>query len=414
MARRRWCIVRDWPMRSLLLSLAVATLVVGCEPSGSEPAPAAAKVDNPVKEAALTTVTLTPEAEARLGVVLAAVEKRRVPRARELGGQAVVPTGSSVIVSAPLSGALAASAELPRPGATVEEGRVLFTLSPVSSERMKLAEGQVSLATSRANAEAEVARAKVELDSAKTTLDRAEKLAASEVGSASARDDAAAQVRLAEASLVAADARRSALAGIAGDARATSQIELRAPIGGTLHRLLALPGQVVAAGAPLFEIARLDPMWIQVPVYVGDLASVDTGADALVGALSDASERARKKARPVAAPPSARSAAASADLYYAIDNSDGLLRPGQTVAISVPLRAEEEALVVPWSAVVHDIYGGAWVYESTAPHVFTRRRVQVRHVSGELAVLATGPKVGASVVREGAAELFGTELGTGK
>lgn len=398
--------------------IALFSLLLGalpaCSKEGSEPAAPPAKVANPVKEADLTTVTLTPEAEARLGVATSAVELKKVPRARELGGQAVVPFGSSVVVAAPLGGTLASSAALPRPGAEIAAGTVLFTLSPVASERVKLAESRASLATQRADAEADAARAKVELEAAKTAYDRADKLVSGEVGSLSARDDAAARVRLAEASVVAAEGRRLALAGIAGDARATAPIEITAPIGGSLHRLLALPGQVVAAGAPLFEVAQIDPMWIQVPIYVGDLESVDAGADALIGTMASADNRTQVKARPVAAPPTARSAAASADLYYELANPKGLLRPGQTVSVSVPLHTEEESLVVPWSAVVHDIHGGSWVYEVKAEHVYVRKRVQVRHVAGDLAVLASGPKVGTLVVREGAAELFGTEMGTGK
>ena len=74
--------------------------------------------------------------------------------------------------------------------------------------------------------------------------------------------------------------------------------------------------------------------------------------------------------------------------------------------------------MVPWSAVVHDIHGGTWVYERTAPRVYTRRRVEVKHVQGSgaeaQAVLARGPAPGAMVVSVGAAELFGTEFGTRK
>jgi len=79
--------------------------------------------------------------------------------------------------------------------------------------------------------------------------------------------------------------------------------------------------------------------------------------------------------------------------------------------VTLELRGDEESLVVPWSAVVHDVHGGEWVYESTAPHVFVRRRVQVRSVVGSDAALASGPSVGASIVVAGAAELFGVEFG---
>ena len=48
------------------------------------------------------------------------------------------------------------------------------------------------------------------------------------------------------------------------------------------------------------------------------------------------------------------------------------------------------------------------------PHVFSRRRVEVSHTSGGLAVLARGLSEGDMVVTAGAAEIYGTEFGVGK
>ena len=43
-----------------------------------------------------------------------------------------------------------------------------------------------------------------------------------------------------------------------------------------------------------------------------------------------------------------------------------------------------------------------------------RRRVQVRYVRGDTAVLETGPSQGKTIVAVGAQELFGTEVKFGK
>src|SRR5215218_650965 len=69
-----------------------------------------ATVPKPFKEDQAATVVLTPEAEAKLAVRLAKVERKSVPRARVFGGEVVVPPGKSVIVSAPLAGTLKAGA----------------------------------------------------------------------------------------------------------------------------------------------------------------------------------------------------------------------------------------------------------------------------------------------------------------
>jgi multidrug efflux pump subunit AcrA (membrane-fusion protein) len=149
-------------------------------------------------------------------------------------------------------------------------------------------------------------------------------------------------------------------------------------------------------------------------VYVGQWGEVDTDKEALVSEFGQAPDVPPRKAKPIAAPPSADPDAATVDLFYVLGNEDARLRPGHKVAVTLPLQGEAESLVVPWSAVLHDIHGGTWVYEEIAPQTFVRRRVHVRLVSGPEAVLADELKPGTRIVTDGAAELFGTEFGFGK
>ena len=189
---------------------------------------------------------------------------------------------------------------------------------------------------------------------------------------------------------------------------------IRSPEAGTLQNMHAQVGQKVAAGALLFDVASLDPVWVKVPVYVGDLERLDTDREAGVGGVSDAPGVDVRPARPVAAPPSGDPLAATVHVYYEVENNDGLLRPGQRVGVTLPLKGDEKSLVVPRSALVRDIHGGSWVYEKVGPHAYARRRVLVDRVVGDLAALTSGPKPGAKVVTAGAAELFGTEFGGSK
>jgi multidrug resistance efflux pump len=235
------------------------------------------------------------------------------------------------------------------------------------------------------------------------------------VGTPQEHDDAAAVLAAAEASLKGARARLAVASGAgAGPDGAVPAIVVSSPVTGVVEKVGAAFGQVVGAGGLVVEIAALDSLWVKVPVFVGELAEVQRGAPAQVLDAARPREGAGRVARPVLAPPTADPNAASADLYYAFPNRDGAFRAHQRVAVSVPLRGGENALVVPWSAVVHDVQGGAWVYEARESRVFVRRRVQVAYVIGETAVLSAGPPVGTRVVTQGAAELFGTEFGTGK
>jgi hypothetical protein len=111
------------------------------------------------------------------------------------------------------------------------------------------------------------------------------------------------------------------------------------------------------------------------------------------------------------APPSANPAAGTVDLFYSLNNRETQYSPGQRVGVALKLKTPVEGLAVPWSAVIHDIYGGTWIYEQTGPQTFVRRRVVIRYVVDDLAALAIGPALSTPIVVAGAAELFGTETG---
>src|SRR5262245_40733325 len=103
----------------VILTLAVAAAVgAGAwwlatnKPLTATPAkpPAAASVGKVVKEEDLNTVTLTEEAEKRIGLAVAPVERKAVRRGRVYGGEVTIPIGRAIPVAAPLSGILKAPA----------------------------------------------------------------------------------------------------------------------------------------------------------------------------------------------------------------------------------------------------------------------------------------------------------------
>ena len=98
-------------------------------------------------------------------------------------------------------------------------------------------------------------------------------------------------------------------------------------------------------------------------------------------------------------------------LYYQVENRDQHLRPGQRVGVTLPLKGAETSLVVPRSSLVRDAHGGSWVYVNVAPHTYARSASSSIASSENLAALLRGPKVGAKVVSQGAAELYGAEFG---
>lgn len=390
-----------FPALTFLLALG---LLPGCasEPSSSE---APAHVENPVQEADLTTIHLTEEAERRIGVEIGAVESRSLQRRRAFGGELMAPPGAAVAVTAPRAGMIVAPAEgeIPRAGAAVMAGRALLRLVALpSGDEILGGPGALSVAEAR-------------LETARAKARRAQELLASGVASQAEVEDAELEFRSAQAAADAVRARTEILetGRTSVDLNSLSPIVLSAPTAGVIHGVHVTPGQTVATGAPLMELVDADPLWVRVPVYVGLLSEVDRGVEATVVRPGDPADAVGTAAAPITGPPTADPTTVSADLFYRVPNPGGALRPGERVSVRVPMKGgEADGTVVPWSAVLHDIHGGTWVYEALEGHAYTRRRVEVKDVVEGYAVLARGPAPGTPVVAVGAAELYSTEFGT--
>lgn len=417
---------RTLPAACCLLPAACCLLSLGgCDRQAKSSSTKAepAKVAPTVNESQLNTIVLTEEAEQRLGVRTAPIESRSVRKRRTYGGEVVLPTGASIVVSAPVGGTLQAVSQTgpPEVGAHIARNEPVYLLSPLVSpdravltpaERTAVAQAKVAFLQLRIDTEGLVNGAQARVDAANINLDRAKRLLGGG-GTVATVDTATAALELATKELEAARRRLDMVNEIELDSEAgeITAIPIVSPREGFLRAEHVTVGEMVPAGQPLFEVMDFDPIWVRVPVYTGELAQIAARDPARVSAVGQDDEQAGVVARPVQAPPTADAQAASVDLYYELANADGALRPGQRLDVTVALHGEDESLVAPYSAIVHDIYGGAWVYEQTAPHQYTRRRVEVPFIVDDQAILSSGPPKGTQVVVEAVAELFGTEFG---
>jgi RND family efflux transporter MFP subunit len=260
-------------------------------------------------------------------------------------------------------------------------------------------------------AQREVAAATAEFEAADARLTRLQQLLKEGATSARSVEDARAQRDVIAARLTAARARLTTLR--AGTLGQRGEVSVRSPIAGVLQDVAAAPGQAVAAGAPLFSVSQVHGLWVRVPLYVGERGDIDLTQPAVIRSLGEAPGPG-VVARRVEGPPSANAAAATADLYFQPAAADPVLRLGERVSVELPLRQTQKALVVPDAALLYDLQGGTWVYESLGNHAYARRRVEVAGQSANKVLIARGVTEGTKVVTDGAAELFGTEFGAGK
>ena len=400
----------------LLLGAAIgAWFILGKPIEGSKPTPhpVQAVVAKTAKEDEFNKITITEDAEKRLDIRIGTIERKEMRRVRDYGGEVMIPVGHTILVAAPLSGTLKAPpAGVPQAGKSVKQGDLIFQLVLLLTPEFR-----ANTMLLRDTAEANMKNADELLNAAIVTLKQAKSTLASMTGTQGAVDDAEAQVAIRRKGLETATETLNRLTGLLKQSESgiTSEVlRIDCPQDGLLRNINAMQGQYVNAGAPLFEVLDLSTLWVRVPVYVGDATELDAASNAMIGNLSAKPGEHHLSAKPIAAPPSANPLGSTVDLYYELDKSATKYSPGQRVSATVPLKGDKESLTVPWSAVIHDIHGGTWVYEVVGERVYNRKRVVVRYVSGETAVLGSRHPVGTKVVTAGAAELFGTETGFSK
>ena len=227
--------------RALFPLIAVAVAACGgSPPSTATDAPQpAAHVDSSTPEAQLARVTLSPEAEAHLALEIDAVTMQSVSPARTVGGEAVMPPGQSVVVSAPIAGTLVAPAGGAATLGPISAGDTLLELLPLQPADRDV----------RTEAERDGAETAARLTEATQRLARLEQLLQDGAASVRSVEEARATQTVAAA---AAEAARNRLATVGRlPVGPRGEIALTAPFDGLIMSLSAAPGQTVAAGTPV-------------------------------------------------------------------------------------------------------------------------------------------------------------------
>lgn len=390
-----------WTHFATLSTLLVTTACGGSSPATSsstaKPA-AAAKVENPKPEGDLTVVTLSDQARKHLAIVTEKVTTESVRLTRTVGGELMVPPGRLVTVTAPVAGTLSAGSSIAAVG-PVKRGAAIFELVPLQQPERDV----------RAEAERVLGEAEARLTQTTQRLQRLEQLLKDGSTSVRAVEDARADRATAVAAVEAARKRNESVARAEVGAR--GEVSLRAPFDGQIVSLRAAAGQVVAAGAPVAEVAQVSELWVRVPVFAGDLRDIDATQPVVAALLGQETSGPWRDVKRVTGPPVADASAASVDLYFSVSGPVlGATRPGERLSVQLPLRSTSQGLVIPRSAVVYDISGGTWVYEDRGQNHFARKRVELGGPAGTRVVIVRGLTQGMTIVTVGAAELYGTEF----
>lgn len=325
--------------------------------------------------------TLTARQIEALGIRIQTVDGAQAASFARYPAQVVVPVARQRLVAAPLPG-LVESLQV-AVGDPVRAGQTLAVLRSAQASELQR----------------DVAQATSQVDLARRSLERDEQLFAEGLIAQSRLDAARAQARQAQAQQI---ERRRALEQ-AGVSAGSGQIVLRAPIAGVVLEQHAVLGQRVEQAAPLYRIATLDRLWVEMQAPATDAAALAPGRAVRVEASPAAGRDAREiEGRVIALGQSVDAATQTVLVRAEVRASNGILRPGQTVVATVEMPSAD-TVRLPATAVVEE--GGATVvFVQEAAGSFVRVPVGVVH-SADSVVTVSGIAAGAQVVVHGTAAL---------
>jgi cobalt-zinc-cadmium efflux system membrane fusion protein len=368
-------------MKRLTTILLALVLFLGCsKPSNQQPSP---EKESTQKKAKSPDNLLHIERDMLrdLRITTTQVEKRKRGDGVSLLGEVTVNEDSFSQVGAPIA---ARVVEInAAPGQHVTKGQPLAVLQ----------------STELGKARSDKATAEAKLQLAKQTLERKRRLAGERIVAQRDVQEAEAAVASAEAELRASQATLQAL-GTGDDSATGPQLILRSPIPGTVIERTALRGQLAEPAQPLFKVAELGTVWLNVHAFERDAVRLQSGKTARVTlpALPGRTFQAKVSLIGNEVDPTSR----TIPVRITVANAEGLLRPGMSANAWVPFsEAYQQVIAVPATSVQR-IENDWYVFIPKTEDTFELRQVgRGRDLEGEIEIVK-GLKPGETVVVDGA------------
>lgn len=280
-------------------------------------------------------IPFSPEERARLGISVAEVTPAESTTSERLPAQVRIPPNQLQIVSAPLRGLVskleAATEQHVKAG---EPLAVLLSPDLVTQQRDFLH----ALSTYRVAAKA------LERDRtlAREGIIPKRRLQETLAGEQQARTTLEAN----RAALELAGMSKPAIARLEQNSRLSNQLTVDSPMAGVILEQLVAVGERVEQAQPLYRLARIDPLWLDIRVPIERLTGVTPGAEVM---LSCSQQSARVTMVGHTVDPDSQTVLVRA----VVKPQEGCIRPGQFTEVRIKLPTPEVSYRIPTSAVVH-------------------------------------------------------------
>lgn len=273
-------------------------------------------------------------------------------------GELMPISNAEATVSAPLSGIISTTKQLPFIGEKVATGEIVALIdSPVKPDS-----GIGQLSASYAEAKNQAALAQKEFD-------RAKRLHEAKIAPLKRVEEAELSLSSAQAALNPLEKAMGSIRG-EGDGR----IAVRAPISGTVVEISAGAGKGVEAGQPILRIVNTSTLWLKANIAATDIGVADQSISAsfTVSGLKGTFNPSRLVSIGDMLDPQTR----TLPVLFEVPNQSGTLKVGLFANVAITTGSVDGVLTVPKEALVED--ESRWfVFIQPSGEAFDRREVKI-------------------------------------
>jgi len=179
----------------------------------------------------------------------------------------------------------------------------------------------------------------------------------------------------------------------------STELAVRAPIGGVVVQKLVSPGMLIQAGATVcFMLSDISTVWVQGHIFDRDLPFVRTG-DPVEETNPAAARTFRGVVNYVGAfvDPATR----TTPVRIVTQNPEGLLKKDMFVEAAIRTGSQANVLAVPAAAVLRDDKNEPIVYVQVEPGKFAQRSVTIGTLQDGMIAITAGLQKGENVLADG-------------
>lgn len=376
--------------------LCCAVIVAACQRQTPEP-------ENQATDDIPGALTLTLEQQQAIGLTTAPAVAQTVRPVIESFGRVIPRVQGRVLVTSPVAGRVTSQSveSIPAPGTPVHTGQVLAEI-----EQTVTALERVQLDVAGEGAAGAAQEAQAALEAAAAEYQRSQHLLQAKVVSLKRVEEAKAAWLQAQSRYQTAQRQESSYRAAQAAGKASPRrFALSVPIDGVVVQAEITAGQQVDTVTPLFTIANLSTVWIDAPVFEGDLDKIDAKSLATIRRAGETPQFWTGK--PIYAGEVVDQVKRTTSLLYEVNNADGQLKLGMAVTVAIPTGPEQQVVMAPEAAVMENGGGKGMVYVQRNAVVFAEEEVAIGIRRDGLVAVAGEVRAGDEIVVTGAPELFG-------